>query len=89
MSPSEKPQIEFPCSYHLRVIVIQHPEAKKLLTELVLRHVPAEDFHGMTATSSRTGKYTAYVIYLLAANKQQMEALYRELNQHELVKMSL
>ncbi len=89
MSQSERPVITYPCSYNLRVIVRQHPEAERQLTELVLHHIPAADFHGMSARHSRAGNYTAFVIHLVAFSQQQLEALYQELNQHELVKTSL
>jgi putative lipoic acid-binding regulatory protein len=89
MPPPQRLNMEYPCSYNLRVIVKQHAEAEQLLTELVLRHVPASDFNGMTARNSREGNYIAYVIQLFITSQQQLEALYQELNRHELVKLSL
>jgi putative lipoic acid-binding regulatory protein len=89
MSQPERSAITYPCSYHLRVIVRQQADVEQQLTGLVLRHIPAGDLLGITATPSRAGSYTAFVFHLIASSQQQLEALYQELNQHELVKMSL
>ena len=78
----------FPCSYPLKVMGQKTEAFENAVREILQKHlqgVPVE----YDQRPSGTGKYLAVTATFEAASKAQLDAIYEELNGHELVVMTL
>ncbi|AEW44401.1 hypothetical protein SCc_231 [Serratia symbiotica str. 'Cinara cedri'] len=75
--------LAFPCTFTYKVIGIAHPELVKRVIEIVQRYVQ-ENFKLQVKSSSK-GKYHSVSITINATNINQVETLYEELGNLELV----
>jgi len=80
--------MKFPCSFPLKVMGHNTREFESAVREILGRHlgpVPVE----FSSQLSRAGKYLSITATFTATSREQLDALYRELNGHELVVMTL
>ena len=81
--------IEFPCDFPLKIMgAAQEGFAQAILT-VVLRHAPDFDAAAMEMRPSKGGNYLSLTCTVRATSKAQLDALYRELSSHPLVKVVL
>ena len=80
---------EFPCAFPLKIIGLAGGELAQAVLEIVLRHAPDFDGATMEMRSSSAGKYVSLTCTINATSKPQLDALYRELSSHPLVKVVL
>ncbi|MEK6742366.1 MAG: DUF493 domain-containing protein [Nitrospirota bacterium] len=80
--------MEFPCSFPLKVMGQKSDAFEKAVRGILSRHLPgiAVEYE---SRPSGTGKYLAITATFTATSREQLDALYRELNAHELVVMTL
>ena len=81
--------LEFPCAYPLRVMGAAGSEFQAKAIEIVRRHVPDIDGSKIETRPSREGRYVSYTFRFTATSRGQLDRLYTELNQCELVKAIL
>jgi hypothetical protein len=81
--------LEFPCAYPLRVMGAAGSEFQARAIEIVRRHVPDIDGSKIETRPSREGRYVSYTFRFTATSRGQLDRLYTELNQCELVKAIL
>jgi putative lipoic acid-binding regulatory protein len=88
--PEEKETLlEFPCAFPLKIMGLKHDELAQTVLEVVRRHAPDYDGSTMEMRASSTGKYLSLTCTINATSKLQLDALYRELSSHPLVKVVL
>lgn len=87
--PPEQSLIEYPSDFPIKVMGIQHPELAQILTELVLQHDPQFDPATVEMRPSSKGNYIGLTFTIRATSREQLDALYRALHGHELVKIVL
>ena len=81
--------LEFPCEFPIKIIgVAQEGFAQEILA-VVLRHAPDYAAEAMGMRLSKGGKYLSLTCTVRAVSQTQLDALYRELSQHPLVKVVL
>ena len=89
-SPSgEETLLEFPCAFPLKVMGLAGEELAQAVLDVVLRHAPDFDGATMEMRASSSGKYLSLTCTIQATSKAQLDALYRELSSHPLVKVVL
>ena len=81
--------LTFPCAYPLRVMGAAGSEFQARAIEIVRRHVPDIDGSKIETRPSREGRYVSYTFRFTATSRGQLDRLYTELNQCELVKAIL
>jgi uncharacterized protein len=81
--------LTFPCAYPLRVMGVAGSEFQARAIEIVRRHVPDIDGSTIETRPSREGRYVSYTFRFTATSRVQLDRLYTELNQCELVKAIL
>ena len=88
-TPEHDTLLEFPCAFPLKIMGLADPTLAQRVLEVVLRHAP--DFDGTTIEmrASSGGKYVSLTCTITATSKAQLDALYRELSGHPLVKVVL
>ena len=88
-TPENKPLIEFPCAFPLKVMGLSSDALAQTVLEIVRRHAPGFDGAQMEMRASSGGKYVSLTCTITATSKAQLDALYRELSGHPLVKVVL
>ena len=80
--------LRFPCSFPLKVMGLSSEAFEKTVRDIIGRHV-APECVAYASKMSGGGKYLSITATFTAASREQLDALYRELNGHELVVMTL
>ncbi|EGT3588967.1 DUF493 family protein YbeD [Proteus mirabilis] len=79
--------LEFPCSFTYKVMGHAKPELVDQVVEVIQRHAPG-DYTPSVKPSSK-GNYHSVSVTINATHIEQVEALYKELGELELVRMVL
>lgn len=71
--------LEFPCEFPVKAMGLSCDELEIAVIEIINRHVDdlAED--ALKIKPSKTGKYTAITITIIAHSKEQIDAIYLDL----------
>ena len=89
MAEARDTLLEFPCACPLKIMGLAGDALAQTVLEVVLRHAPDFDGATMEMRASSTGKYVSLTCTINATSKPQLDALYRELSSHPLVKVVL
>jgi len=81
--------LEFPCDFPLKIMGKAEDTLAQAVLEIVQRHAPGFDGAKMEMRASSGGKYVSLTCTVVATSKPQLDALYRELTSHPLVKVVL
>lgn len=82
------PLLQFPCAFPLKVVGRAGQAFELAVREIVLRHLGEAGVVFSVRPSGR-GTYVSITATFTATSRAQLDALYRELNGHELVVMTL
>ncbi len=87
--PVEPSLLEFPCDFPIKIMGRRVDGYAQAVLEIVQRHAP--DFDGATVEMrpSKQGGYLSLTCTIRATSRAQLDALYRELSVHPLVKVVL
>lgn len=81
--------IEFPCDFPIKVMGARVEGFAQTIVDVVLLHDPAFDPATVEMRASRKGNYLAVTCTVRAHSQAQLDALYRELSAHPMVKVVL
>ena len=79
----ERPSLEFPCAFPIKIMGLAEEDFSALVEEIIRRHVPEPDHTGISSRLSRRGRYIAVTVSITARSRAQLDAIYRELTAHE------
>ena len=85
----EESLIEFPCDFPVKVMGSAIPEFHRRILEIATKHDSHFNPDKIKQRDSKTGKYTSLTLNIHAKNKSQLDALYQELTDCELVLWAL
>ncbi|MCC6854024.1 MAG: DUF493 family protein [Comamonadaceae bacterium] len=90
-TPPEAPPglIEYPSAFPIKVMGAQVEGFEAAVLELARRHDPAFDPATVERRPSRAGNWLGLTITVTATSRAQLDALYRALTAHPLVKVVL
>ncbi len=80
--------IKFPCSFPVKVMGLNSDAFISEVLAIFRKHLPIADFT-YTSRPSSSGKYLSITITFTAISQDQLNMIYQELNNHELVVMTL
>ncbi len=89
MDQSSQPMVQFPSTYSLKAIGKTEGNFEDVVYAIMLKHIPSFDKTGMSSRLSKDGNYLSITLSFFAENKEQVESLFQELNNHEQVIMVL
>ncbi|MBI5752881.1 MAG: DUF493 domain-containing protein [Hydrogenophilales bacterium] len=89
MSSEKTTLLEFPTAFPLKIMGEAQGDFAQVIVEIVLKHAPDYDPAGIEMRPSKQGKYIGLTCVIQATSQAQLDALYRELSAHPLVKMVL
>lgn len=81
--------IEFPCDFPLKIMGARVDDFAQTIACVVVKHAPEFDAVSMAMRPSRAGNYLALTCTVRATSQAQLDALYRELSAHPMVKVVL
>ena len=81
--------LEFPCLFPIKIMGLANAALAQTVLDVVRRHAPDYDGATMEMRASSGGKYLSLTCTINATSKPQLDALYRELTSHPLVKVAL
>jgi putative lipoic acid-binding regulatory protein len=81
--------IEFPCDFPIKVMGLAQEGFVQAIADVVLKHAPDFDAATMEMRPSKAGNYLSLTCTVHATSKAQLDALYRALTSHPLVKVVL
>lgn len=81
--------IEYPCDFPIKIMGANVDGFAQEILDTVLRHAPDFDPAAMQMRTSAKGNYLSLTCTFRAHSQAQVDALYRELTAHPLVKVVL
>ena len=81
--------LQFPCDFPIKVMGQRQDGFAQAVLEVVLRHAPDFEAAAMEMRSSAKGNYMSLTCTIRASSREQLDALYRDLSGHPLVKVVL
>jgi putative lipoic acid-binding regulatory protein len=85
----EESLLKFPCDFPIKVMGQRQDGFAQAVLEVVLRHAPDFDAAAMEMRPSAKGAFMSLTCTIHAVSREQLDALYRELSAHPLVKIVL
>lgn len=85
----EESLIEFPCEFPVKVMGPALPEFHTAIDNIAKTHDSEFDERQTTQNVSKTGKYVSLTLNIHAKDKLQLDAIYKDLTEHELVLWAL
>jgi len=87
--PNTENLIQFPCAYPLKVMGKNSNQFHAVVSSIIERHVAEGECVAYRSKSSSGGNYISITATFSAQSREQLEAIYQDLNRHELVLMAL
>ena len=81
--------LEFPCEFPIKIMGARVDDFAQTVLGVVLRHAPDFEPAGAEMRPSSTGNYLAVTCTFRAVSQVQVDAMYRELTAHPMVKVVL
>jgi putative lipoic acid-binding regulatory protein len=81
--------LEFPCDFPLKIMGAATADFAQSVVAVVVKHAPDFDAASIEMRPSAAGKYLSVTCTIRAVSQQQLDALYRELTAHPMVKVVL
>ena len=88
-STEKESLIDFPCDFPVKVMGAAIPEFHTCIENIAKKHDPEFITDEITQNTSKTGKYVSLTLNIHAKDKAQLDRLYQELTDHELVLWAL
>ena len=85
----EESLIEFPCEFPIKVMGPALPEFHTAIVKIAKNHDTEFDESQTTQNISKTGKYVSLTLNIHAKDKPQLDAIYKDFTEHELVLWAL
>lgn len=86
---NEETLLKFPCTFPIKAMGKADPGFEILVLELIQRHAPKADQDTVKTRPSKGGKWLAVTVTIEATSKDQLDAIYQALTDHEKIVMAL
>ncbi len=88
-NPTDKPLIEFPCAFPIKVMGANQPDFVEIMVAVVRQHDPEFDAATVVVRESSGGNYQGLTITVRATSQGHLDDIYRALTGHPLTKYVL
>lgn len=89
MSDPTESLIEYPSEFPIKIMGVMQDAFAETMIELVKQHDPSFHAGKMEMRPSAKGNYLGLTVMVYATSRTQLDALYRDLTSHPMVKMVL
>ena len=87
LPPRAESLIEYPCNFPIKVMGLKVEGFVEAMCEVAGRHDPFFDRNAIELRDSSSGRYQGVTLLITATSREQLDALYRELTSHAMVKV--
>jgi putative lipoic acid-binding regulatory protein len=87
--PEPPSLIEYPSLFPIKVMGLNDPGFEPAMVDIAMRFDPGYDRASLQVRPSSGGKYLGLTLDITATSREQLDALYRALSSHPLVKVVL
>jgi len=87
--PEAQSPLTFPTEFPIKVMGRREEGFAQAVVEVVLRHAPDFDPATVEMRPSSAGRYLSLTVTIVARSRAQLDALYRELSGHPMVRVVL
>jgi putative lipoic acid-binding regulatory protein len=77
--------LTFPCSFPVKAIGLHTEDFEANVVTIIRRHAPDLSDDAITSRNSGGGRYLAVTATIIATSREQLDAIYLELNSHQQV----
>lgn len=81
--------LEFPCRFSVKAFGEKDSDFEQTVFELIKPHAPDLEAGDLTHKQSSSGRYLSVTAHITARSKAQLDAIYRDLSNHDAVVMAL
>ena len=81
--------LEFPCDFPLKIMGPTAADFARTIAAVVTKHASDFDAASIEMRPSKAGNYLSLTCTVHAVSQEQLDALYRELTSHPMVKVVL
>jgi hypothetical protein len=85
----EESLFDFPCDFPIKIMGHRHDDFVETMVGVVRRHAPDFVAERIEMRASSSGNYLSVTCTIRATSRAQLDALYRELSSHPMVKLVL
>lgn len=85
----EKPEIVFPCDFHLKIIGINREDFVDEIAAIIQAFFPEVRKESFSLKKSKENNYISITVLLHVPSKDSLETLYGELKKHPDIQMVL
>ncbi len=79
----------FPCDFPIKIMGRSDVDLDVTVVQIINRHVDKLAEHAVKTRASGKGKFVSVTVTITAHSREQLDNIYRELNAHEHVLMTL
>lgn len=80
---------DFPCRFPIKVMGERHDAFAQTILQAVQQHAPGTVETDIQVRESSNGRYLSLTVTVEAVSREQLDAIYRALSGHEMVKVVL
>jgi putative lipoic acid-binding regulatory protein len=81
--------LEFPCEFPIKMMGRDDDGFRRIALEVIERHAGPIESHAIRESSSSQGNFLSITVTIMATSQQQLDNIYRDLSEHELVLVAL
>ena len=81
--------LEFPCEFPIKIMGRDEAEFRRVAVDLVEKHAGRIADDAIRTSSSSAGNFLSITVTITATSQEQLDNIYRELTDHELVLVAL
>jgi len=89
VSDADETLLRFPCTFPIKAMGPADSAIEAVVIEIVHRHAPRLRENAVRSRRSRGGKWLSVTVEIEASSKAQLDAIYQELTDHELIVYAL
>lgn len=89
MTDDNKKLLTFPCTFPIKIVGKANDAFEIAVLDILRRHAPDLKATALSNRHSKNEKYLAITVTIEATSQEQLDSIYIELSNHELVIMAL
>lgn len=89
MSEQDDTLFNFPCDFPIKIMGHANDEFEVAVLTIIRKHFPNISETALNLRESKEGKYLSVTVTVTADSREQLDAVYLELNAHHTVIMTL
>jgi putative lipoic acid-binding regulatory protein len=89
MSNESESALQFPCEFPIKAMGLAEHDLEVIVFEIVRRHAPDTTKDAVSRRESANGKYLSITVRVNAQSRDQLDAIYQALTDHEHILMAL